>query len=661
MKLERILHGGDYNPEQWLDRPDILEEDMRLLKLAKINTVTLGMFSWSMLEPEEGVFTFEWLDDVIKRCNDNGIDIIMGTPSGARPKWLAEKYPEVLRVDANRQKNLFGMRHNHCYTSPAYREKVRIIDQKLVERYGDNPHVLMWHISNEFGGECHCELCQEAFRDWLKKKYKTIDELNANWCTTFWSHRYNNFEQIESPSPRGENLVHGQNLDWRRFVSDMTIDFSNWEKKAIKDAGSDKPVTVNMMYNFGGIDYFDFAKNVDVVSWDNYPMWHKKDEILTARDCGMQHDLMRSLKKQPFLLMESSPSSINWISVSKLKKPGIHHLQSMQAIAHGSDSVLYFQMRQSRGASEKFHGAVIDHYGKADTRVFAEVQRVGQDLEKLTEIIDTNTKSQVALIYDWDNRWAMEDSQGPRNCGLAYQDTVGKSYTSFRKLGLNVDILEEDSDICGYKVVCAPMTYMYRPGFPEKVEEYVRNGGTFIATYWSGVVDESDRANLGARPYGLTEVLGLRAEEIDALYDDERNFVKSVANGATFTCGKLCELVRLTTAETLYTYGDDFYVDSPVVTVNTYKNGKAFYIGSDIEQKGLDDIYKKICKEAGVELLMEDIPEEVEVCTRSSEDHEYVFIQNFAREKRCVTPISGELLLGEGFEIPAYGTVVIKR
>ena len=369
-KTDVLLHGGDYNPDQWLDRPDILERDAEMLAESGCNVVSLGIFAWSTLEPEEGVFRLDWMEQVIDRLYAKGIRVILATPSGARPKWLADKYPEVLRVDKARRRQLFGVRHNHCYTSPVYREKVRIINQKLAERFGNHPAVIMWHISNEYGGECHCPLCQAAFRDWLKEKYQTIGNLNSRWCTTFWSHTYQSFDDIESPSEIGETQLHALNLDWKRFVTHQTRDFMRWEIKAVRDAGSSLPVTANLMYYFDGLDYFKMAKDIDVVSWDTYPTWGKKEDIAIARDNAMCHDLMRSLKKKPFFQMESCPSSTNWQGISKLKKPGILFAQSMQPIAHGGEGALYFQIRQSRGASEKFHGAVIDHYGGSDTRVF---------------------------------------------------------------------------------------------------------------------------------------------------------------------------------------------------------------------------------------------------------------------------------------------------
>ena len=288
MDLDKVLYGGDYNPEQWLDRPDILEEDIAMMQEAHINTVTLGVFSWSTLEPEEGKYNFGWLDTIMDRLDQAGISVILATPSGARPQWMAEKYPEVLRVNERRERAHYGYRHNHCYTSPIYRQKVRAINMELAKRYGKRKQVILWHISNEYGGECHCPLCQSAFRSWLKKRYNNdIKEVNRKWNTAFWSHDYQNFDQIESPTPLGETSIHGLVLDWKRFVSHQSVDFCKAEIQALRDAGGTKPATTNLMYNFPTINYHEMAKVLDVVSWDNYPQWHKGPERLIAMDNGI--------------------------------------------------------------------------------------------------------------------------------------------------------------------------------------------------------------------------------------------------------------------------------------------------------------------------------------------------------------------------------------
>lgn len=523
LNIDKFIYGGDYNPEQWLDRPDILKQDLLLMKKAHINTVTLGVFSWSTLEPIKDCFNFTWLIDIIDKLYDNGIQVILATPSGARPRWLAETYPEVLRVREDRTRQLYGERHNHCYTSPAYRERVRIINQKLAKTFRNHPGVILWHISNEYRGECHCPLCQEAFRNWLKNKYKDIDSLNRAWWTTFWSHTYNSFHQIESPSSIGDHGLHGLNLDWKRFVTDQTVDFMCEEIHALRDGGATQPVTTNFMDDYKGLNYYNLAKHIDYVSWDSYPTWNKEDEIRTAYNTALQHDLMRSMKQKPFLLMESCPSSPNWQAISKLKKPGLLQSASLQAIAHGSDSVQYFQIRQSRGSFEKFHGAVIDHYGGSDTRVFNEVTETGASLIELKQVIGSKVDSSAAIIYDMENRWAMEDAKGPRNEGLFYHESVLKSYQALRKAALNVDIINMEQSLDSYKLVVAPMLYMFRSGIETKLRTFVENGGILIMTYWSGIVNETDLCYLEGTPHSLLDVFGLRSKEIDGLYEWEEN------------------------------------------------------------------------------------------------------------------------------------------
>lgn len=670
LHTKKILHGGDYNPEQWLSHPEILEQDIAYFKKAHINEVSMGIFSWAVLEPREGEYHFEWMEEIIEKLYQNEISVILATPSGARPKWLADKYPEVLRVDESRHRNLYGLRHNHCYTSPVYREKTRRMNMELAKRFGNHPAVIAWHISNEYGGECHCELCQNEFRNWLKEKYQTIDNLNRAWATTFWSHIYNDFSQIESPSSRGESALHGLNLDWKRFVTDRTVDFAKHEIQAIRDAGSFKPTTVNLMYDYQGLNYHKFADVVDIISWDNYPQWHKKQEYLTAMDDGMQHDIMRSIQRKPFLLMESCPAATNWQPISKLKKPGMLKAASLQAIAHGSDSVLYFQLRQSQGSSEKFHGAVIDHYGGDDTRVFKEVTNLGSDLECLAEITGTETKAKVAVVFDWENRWALEDAQGPRNEGLFYKETVEKSYYAFRKQGLDVDVIDMEQDFSEYQILAAPMLYMFKGDFSERVRQFVADGGQFILTYWSGIVDETDLCYLGGTPHGLLDVLGLRSTEIDALYEDEYNLGIPVVNNEmgleqTWKCSKLCDLVKVSTADVMAVYGQDFYEGMPTFTKNSYGKGNAYYICADFEQGFYDEVYRKIAEKANIKGPLENIPEGIEVTARYSEDYQYLFVQNFNRHTvELMLPVEEmEVLLGnyQNASIGSLETVILKR
>lgn len=666
--FNRFIYGGDYNPEQWLDRPDILKKDIDLMKKAGINTVTLGVFSWAVLEPQEGKFHFEWIHEIIDNLYSHDIRVILATPSGSRPRWLAEKYPEVLRVQENRIRYLYGERHNHCYTSPVYREKVRIINQRLAENFKNHPAVIMWHISNEYRGECHCPLCQAAFRKWLKNKYQNIDTLNHAWWTTFWSHTYNSFEQIESPSSIGDKGLHGLSLDWKRFVTEQTTNFMCHEIKSLRDAGAMQPTVVNFMDDYTGLNYYQLAKHVDYISWDSYPTWHQQPDILTAYDTAMQHDLMRSMKQKPFLLMESCPSSPNWMNISKIKKPGVLSNASLQAIAHGSCSVQFFQIRQSRGGFEKFHGAVIDHYGEEDTRVFREVAELGKVLEEIREITGTHVDASAAVLYDMESRWAMENARGPRNAGMHYHESALKSYRGFRQNGLNTDIINMEQALDQYQIIAAPMLYMFRSEIDKKLKKFVERGGILIMTYWSGIVDETDLCFLGGTPHGLMDVLGLRSEEIDSLCEHEINHLIPCPNNpmnmkTSYSSEHLCDLVRLKGAEPLMVYGDNFYKGYPALTRHKYGKGVAYYICADAEMSFYHDLYKQIITENHIRQIMKDIPDGIEVSSRNGKKYEYLFIQNYTEHKICINlPDKTEILWGShNGTVSQYSTIICRR
>ena len=648
----KLLHGGDYNPEQWLDRPDILAQDIELMKKARVNTVTLGVFSWSTLEPQEGVYTLDWLADIIHNLYANGIRTILATPSAARPAWLAHKYPEVRRVRADRVRELHNRRQNYCYTSPLYRDKVRRIDQKLAQRFGSDPAVILWHISNEMGGDCHCELCQAEFRRWLQVRYGSLQALNKAWNARFWSHDYTAWEQIESPAPQGENAVQALALDWKRFVSDRHIDFLKFERDTVKEVAPDAKFTVNMMYRFDGIDYFKMAKEIDVASWDNYPTWHKPTETVeeTALDTAMMHDLFYSMKGKPFLLMESSPSFTNWQPISKQKKPGIAELAALQTVAHGADSVLYFQWRASRGAEEKFHGAVVGHDGRQDARAFIETVHVGEKLESLSEITAVQREKQALIVHDWQNKWALEGSCGPRNAGLGYWDELKRHYNALARAGIAVEFGDETADLTGYRLVVVPMLYLLTDDFAKKLCDFAQNGGTVVVTYWTGVVDESDLCRLGDTPYGLTELLGLRRTEIDGMYDGETRRCTPVS-GCTLPEAQasiLCEVAALNDtdpAEPLSVYAEDYFAQHPAAAVHKYGAGHAYYLASRFDEDFYRAFYRDAAKELGLmPAWQQPLPAGVLAVKRGS----YVFVQNCTEQ-----PVT----VGES-ELPRYGTAV---
>ena len=492
--------------------------------------------------------------------------------------------------------------------------------------------------------------------------------MNRAWWTTFWSHTYNSFHQIESPSSIGDHGLHGLNLDWKRFVTDQTVDFMCEEIHALRDGGATQPVTTNFMDDYKGLNYYNLAKHIDYVSWDSYPAWSYFVEISTAYNTALQHDHMRSMKQKPFLLMESCPSSPNWQAISKLKKPGLLQSASLQAIAHGSDSVQYFQIRQSRGSFEKFHGAVIDHYGGSDTRVFNEVTETGASLIELKQVIGSKVDSSAAIIYDMENRWAMEDAKGPRNEGLFYHESVLKSYQALRKAALNVDIINMEQSLDSYKLVVAPMLYMFRSGIETKLRTFVENGGILIMTYWSGIVNETDLCYLEGTPHSLLDVFGLRSKEIDGLYEWEENSLIPIPENSlqlhtSYKCKNLCDLVQLNGATPLMNYGSDFYQGTPALTVNQYGKGYAYYICTDAEELFYHDFYAKILAKHHIHSILNTIPDGIEVTSRTDDEYEYIFIQNFSyRNINIVLPKKGDIIYGnKNGNIRQYETIVFRK
>jgi len=640
-----IIHGADYNPDQWLMVPEVLNEDVRLMKLAGMNEVSIGIFSWKALEPEEGVYTFEWLDELFDRLEANGIDAFLATPSGARPAWMDRNHPECMRVEANRVKNLHGFRHNHCMTAPYYREKVREMNTMLANRYKGRKALKLWHVSNEYGGECHCELCQETFRNFLRNKYNNdIKLLNDQWWTRFWSHEFSDFSEIESPAPHGENQIHGLVIDWLRYVTYQTNDFMKNEIKPLKEITPEIPVTTNFMGSFPGLNYWDMADDVDVISWDSYPSWHNDWEEVkdTAYRTAFLHDINRSLKKKPFLLMESTPSQVNWQNVNKLKRPGMHELSSIQAVAHGADSIQYFQWRKGRGSSEKFHGAVVDHIGTENTRVFREVSKLGNDLKEMKDIVGTSVNPEVAVIYDWENRWAIDQLQG-LNRDRNYETTVMKHYKSFWEKGISVDVNSMEVDFSTYKLIVAPMLYMSKANVANRLKEFVANGGTLVLTYCSANVNENDLCYMNGFPGdGLMEVAGVWAEEIDPLYPKDKNSItvnEGRLKGKKYECNTLCEIIHpLENTKVLATYDSDFYKDMAAVTVNEYGKGKCYYIATRLEDEFFDELSKDISDELELEKpSFGEIPKGVSVTQRYGDGEEYYFVMNFADEEKVIT------------------------
>ncbi|MFJ4282102.1 beta-galactosidase [Streptomyces massasporeus] len=587
----KIRYGGDYNPEQW--PPGVWDEDHDLFTRAGIDTLTVGVFAWSVTQPAPDTYDFTVLDRILDRAAAEGRRVCLATGTAALPPWLATRHPEVNRTDFEGRRHRYGQRHNFCPSSPAYREHATALASHLAERYAGHPALIAWHVNNEYGGACYCDRCAEAFRQWLRHRHGTLDALNDAWWTTFWSHRYTDWDQIEPPNALTEHwrgpdhtAFQGITLDWFRFTTDALLGCFLAEKEVIRAHDSDTPVTTNLMGLYRPLDYHRWAPHLDFASWDNYP---PLDAPPTRP--ALAHDLMRGLKDgAPFWLMEQTPSTTACRDVNPLRRPGELRLTTFQAIAHGADAALYFQMRASRGACEKYHGAVIGHGGRDDTRVFREVAELGRELEILGDrTLGARTPARTALVFDWDSWWALEISDGPSRL-VRYLDVVHAYYRAARAAGADVDVVPQTADLTPYDVVLAPALHMVKGDLATRLEAVAARGGTVLATFLSGRVDEHDRAFLTDAPGPLAPLMGVRVDEWDARPPEFAQPVPELDTEARL----VFEIVLPRGAEPVAAYGTDFYAGTPAVTRNRYGDGEGWYVATALDQPGVDEVLRRI-------------------------------------------------------------------
>ena len=636
-----ILFGGDFNPEQW--DAATLEKDLILLKRAGINTLTLPVFAWAKMEPEEGRYEFEWLDRILDRIEAHEITYFLATPTCAQPAWMSKKYPEVLPVDIAGRKRTHGMRVFFCYNSEKYRERAAALAQAMADRYSKRKGLAGWHVANEYGTHCYCENCQKKFRTWLADRYGSIENLNERWHTAFWGRQVYDFDEIYLPSELNDDYRFNPviSLDYNRFVTDSTIECYENEARILKAARPDLPVFTNISGYIKNINQFKMVPHMDVAGWDNYP-WPTDDPSFPA----MKHDIMRAANGgQSFYVMEQSPNQQNWQPYNKIKRPGEVRKIAYQGLAHGSDSSMFFQMHQSKAGQEKFHGAVIGRTGEGDTRIYREIRELGEELALLgNRFVGATTPAEVGILFDWENWWALELTSGPTK-DMDYLHEVWHYYKPFYDMNVPVDMVRYESDFSKYKVLVAPMLYMLRDGLAEKLDAFVRAGGTLIATYMTGYADVNDRCIFGAYPGPLREALGLWVEETDALRPEETNTM-CIGERTLGTCSFLCDLVNVETATVEATFGEDFYAGKPAITSNRYGRGRAWYIASRPEEKVLRQLIRGILRSRRIEGLF-SCKGRVEITVRENEKGKTYFLINQGTETASVD-------LGSGY----YGNLI---
>ena len=644
--IKKILYGGDYNPEQW--PAEIWEEDMRMFQLAGIDVVTLNVFNWAMLQPDEDTYQFDKLDQIMELVQAHNLKVCMATSTAAHPAWMARKYPEILRTEFSGMKRKFGSRHNSCPNSSIYRTYSTRLAEKIGERYGHLDNIVAWHISNEYGGECYCENCEKAFRTWLEKRYGSIEKVNQAWNTSFWSHTFYDFDDIVAPNLLSEHFeenrtnFQGISLDYKKFMSESILNCYKLEATALRNITPSIPITTNLMGFYKPLDYFKWADEMDFISWDNYP---SNDELYCST--AMKHELMRGLKQgKPFALMEQTPSVTNWLPYNSLKRPGVMRLWSYQAVAHGADTIMFFQMRRSIGACEKYHGAVIDHVGTEDTRVFRELAKLGEELQILgSKTLGARHQSKVAIYFDWENWWAIEYSAGP-SVNLKYYDQLLAYYQALNTMNISVDIVSEKDSFTDYDLIIAPVLYMVKEGLDEKIRSFVKNGGTFVTTFFSGYVNETDLVTTGGYPGKLRDILGIWVEELDALPNGTNN--SFVYQNQTFSSSLICDLLHAERAQVLSVYEQDFYAGMPVLTRNQFGEGLAYYVATQSDDSFYQKFLSELLNEKHIKPVV-DVPAGVEATKRYNENGCFLFLLNHNPEDAMITLEENgvELLTGD--------------
>lgn len=638
-QLPTFLYGGDYNPEQWPE--DTWDDDIKVFKQADINSATVNVFSWALLEPEEGHYDFNKLDQIIDKLSVANINIVLATSTAAMPAWMFKKYPDVARVDYEGRRHVFGQRHNFCPNSTNYQRLAKQLVERLAERYCDNPHIVAWHVNNEYGGNCYCDNCQRAFQQWLRKKYQTLDNLNRAWNNTVWSHTIYHWDEIVVPNELGDawgpegthTIVAGLSLDYLRFQSAALQNLYRLEKQTIEKYDYQTPILTNFHSTPNKmIDYQSWAADQDIIAYDSYPAY----DAPTYKSAFL-YDLMRSLKHKPFMLMESTPSQVNWQPYSPLKRPGQMRATEFQAVAHGADTVQYFQLKQSIGGSEKFHGAVISHSQRTNTRVFKEVVKVGHDLKKVGQrLLGAVTPAKVGIIFDWNNFWSYEYVAGISR-EMDYVGLIMDYYRQFYERNIPTDVISVDDDFSQYDLIVAPVLYMVKDGLTDKINEYVEKGGNFVTTYMSGMVNSSDNVYTGGYPGPLSNVLGIWVEETDAVVPGKTTRIVYPDNGLTSQGRYLCDLIHLTGKDTkaLAKYGSEFYAGTTAITENNYGRGMSWYVGSRIDHDGLSHLIDHILEKSRISGVI-DTPTDLEITKRIKDGHELYFVLNMRGEGRSL-------------------------
>ncbi|MEU4622138.1 beta-galactosidase [Actinoplanes sp. NPDC023801] len=630
MPVPGVSLGCDYNPEQW--SPDVWREDAALMRRAGVDLVAVNIFGWSNLEPGPGEYRFDDLDEVVELMHAHGIRINLGTGTSSPPPWLTTLYPEVLPVAEDGTTRFPGGRQAWCPSSPVFRDRALDLVARVARRYGNHPAVALWHVSNELGCHnalCYCDTSAEAFRNWLRGRYRKIETLNEAWGTSFWSQRYGDWNEIQVPRLALSLRNPAQLVDFQRFSSDELLGHYRAEA-AILRKHSDVPVTTNFMVtaHIRNLDYWSWAPEMDVIANDHYLDHRLGDPVA---ELSFAADLTRGLAGgRPWMLMEQSAGAVNWQPHNLTKAPGEMIRNSLTHVARGADSICFFQWRASAQGAEKFHSALLPHAG-TDTVAWREVLKLSETLDRIGEVAGTEVEADVALLFSWESWWSAEGEARPSQA-VTYLDQVHAAHGALRELGVTTDVIAPDADLSRYKLVVVPGLYMVSDTDAQAIADYVAGGGRLVVTYFSGIVDERDRIRLGGYPGAFRDVLGVLAEEFAPLKPGD---TVTLSNGQAATLWT--ERLRTTTASVIATYEDGPMAGVPAITRNDFGAGTAWYVATKT------DMSEILSEAAGSTAGKSD----KEVVRRRGEGRSYLFVINHGTDTVHHPARGTDLITGE--------------
>ncbi|WP_394554462.1 beta-galactosidase [Agromyces sp. MMS24-JH15] len=664
--IRGIAYGGDYTPEQWAR--ETWDEDVALMREAGVDLVSVGIFAWALIEVEEGVFDFAWLDELLDLLHRNGIRVDLGTPTASPPAWFFARHPDARVVSRDGVVQGFGARGMASHSSPAYREAIVRIASALAERYADHPAVVLWHVHNEYGvpvGEDYSAQSAEAFRGWLRERHGSLDALNAAWGTAFWGQRYTDWEHVGVPAAAPSVVNPAQRLDFARFTDHQLRECFRAERDAIRRFAS-QPITTNFMANQAWVaDLWAWGREVDVVSDDHY-LWSADPEGEIG--LAIAADLSRSVGGgKPWILMEHSTSAVNWQPRNVAKRPGEMARNSLAHLARGADAILFFQWRASRSGAEKFHSAMVPHAGTT-SRVWREVVDLGAKLDRLDELQGTVVEADVAVLWDFESFWAQDLEWRPSD-DLSHADRIRAFYERLWRDGITVDFALPGHDLSKYRLVVAPAQYLLRAADAANLTRYVEQGGTLVVSYFSGIVDEHDAVHAGGFGAPLAAALGVRVEEFLPLREGVRTSVAwrgddtaPLAADAVFTADVWHEAIALEGAEVVARHLDGPGAGLPAVTRHAYGEGVGWYVATRLDAEGLRTVMDDVYADAGI--APTGHPDGLEVVTRRGDAADYVVAINHRDEPARLAASGLELLTGtevvDAFDVAAGGVAVVR-